>query len=110
HGSKVIAFPASVAHLEGMGLVPSVSVVDIKDRGDLPRFVGPAIYLAVKGRSLYPGMTGKGWVRVAASHLDEYDKVAVLRDLSGQMTDAMAAAGERIAGLYAEALPKYRLA
>lgn len=107
---KVIAFPATVAHLDSTRYVPSVSVVDVENRADLPRFKDPAIYLAIKGQNLYPGSTGKGWVRVAGAHLDTYEKVAVIRDVSGQLDDRLAAAAERILGLHCEALPKYRLA
>lgn len=107
---KVIAFPATVAHLESARYAPSASVVDIKNRADLPRFTDPAIYLAIKKKDLYPGSTGKGWIRIAGPHLDTYEKVAVIRDISGQLTDRLAAGAERILGLHCEALPKYHLA
>ena len=107
---KIFAFPATVAHLDSTRFVPSVSVVAAKDRRDLPRFAGPAIYLGVKGLELYPGCTSKGWDRIAAAHLKDYEGVAVIRDLSGQLDDRQAAAAERILGLHCQALPKYSLA
>ncbi|WP_461382769.1 DUF4357 domain-containing protein [Devosia indica] len=102
--------PATVAELESERFVPIVSVVNIEDRLDLPRFTQPAVYLGLKGKTLYPGRTDKGWSRVAAPHLKGYKKVAVLRDASGQLTPRLAAVAERILGLQAQALPGYRLA
>ncbi len=107
---KTPPLPATVAELASERFVPIVSVVNIEDRLDLPRFTQPAIYLGLKGKTLYPGRTVLGWSRVAAPHLNSYTKVAVLRDASGQLTPRLAAVAERILGLQGQALPGYRLA
>jgi hypothetical protein len=109
-GKKVAPLPDTVAEIESSRVAPIVSVVKLEDLLDLPRFEGPAVYLGLKGKILYPGRTDKGWPRIAAPHLKGYDKVAVLRDGSGQLTPRLAAVAERILGLHAQALRGYRLA
>ena len=109
-GSNVVEFRSSVTHTGAIGFVPEVFVVDFADRLDLPpEITGPIIYCALDGKTAYVGKSCRGRKRILDPHLRGFDRLLVIRDAAGHMTERQAGVAERILGLIVSGLPGYQL-
>ncbi|MBS3848555.1 DUF4357 domain-containing protein [Devosia sp. BSSL-BM10] len=108
---NVVSIRSSVVYAGGTGFVPEIFIVNVADRRDLPHDInGPAVYCALRDTWAYTGKTGEGRQRLQAPHLKGYERVVVIRDAAGRMSERQAGVAERILGLIVGSLPGYKRA
>lgn len=109
--TNVVELRPSVSHSSAIGFVPEIFIVDIADCTDLSHGInGPIIYCALTGKKAYTGKSFKGRQRIVDGHLSGFDRLVVIRDAAGHMTQEQAGVAERILGLIVNGLPGYKLA